>query len=55
MFFVFFMQIIGGCLDEIIIVIEKNALIIAGVAIGITAFEVHQTFYLLPPENVILE
>lgn len=54
-FGVFFMQMIDGCLDKIITVIEKNAFIIAGVAIGITAIEVHRPFYSLPPRNVILE
>lgn len=54
-FFWFSVQVIDGCLDKIKTVIEKNALIIAGVAIGVTAIEVHQPFYVLPPQNVILE
>lgn len=34
---------IDGCVVKLAAIIEENAVIIAGVAIGIAAIEVHQT------------
>lgn len=38
------MEMIDGCLDKLVAIIEENSLIIAGVAIGVTAIEVPQTY-----------
>lgn len=38
------MEMIDGCLDKLVAAIEENSLIIAGVAIGITAVEVRQAY-----------
>lgn len=38
-----FMEMIDGCFDKLVAAIEENSLIIAGVAIGITAIEVRPT------------
>lgn len=35
---------IDGCLDKLVAALEENSLIIAGVAIGITAIEVRRNF-----------
>lgn len=43
---------VEGCYIKLLTAIEENAIIIAGVAIGIAAIEVHQTFYLAYLENI---
>lgn len=43
--FLVFLEMVDGCLDKLVNAIEENSLIIAGVAIGITAIEVRRDFY----------
>lgn len=51
-FISFFLEMVEGCYIKLLTAIEENAIIIAGVAIGIAAIEVHQTFYLAYLENI---
>lgn len=43
---------IDGCLNKLVAAIEENAVIIAGVAIGIAALEVHLTFHVAYSRNL---
>ena len=40
-----------GCIDRIVQLIEDNAVIVAAVALGITALEVRKTTSYLPPHT----
>lgn len=43
---------IEGCLNKLVAAIEENAIIIAGVAIGIAALEVHLPFHVAYSRNL---
>lgn len=47
----FSLEMVDGCLGKLVSIIEENSMIIAGVAIGIAALEVHHTFHLSVSQN----
>lgn len=50
--FFFFLERVDGCYTKLVTILEENAVIVAGVAIGIAALEVRQTFYFAYLRNI---